>query len=190
MACIADRIIAAAGDHAARLHGKAEGLLEDALATTERLEADQARLLAEAEVTRDLLLGDARIRAASIIADAKAAAATTRSDAQRFAEELRELTAAETIELVAYAKAMAAAILDAAAGEEEATMAVEDDRGTVDLRDPEPASAPEGDGEEGLGGPRPSRYEARSANLPRIGDDQASSAIDSVESLREAKKTP
>lgn len=180
----ADRIIHAAADHAARLTEKAEAALADALATSAAIEADQERLLTEASADRELLLSHARANADEIVGVAKQLAAATRSDAQRFAEELRELTAAETIELVTYAKEMAAAILETA-GQDDFAVIVEDDAVTVDLRDPEPAPDPDPEPAEGLGQGRPSRYEAKSANLPRIGDDEANSAIESIESLRD-----
>ena len=94
------------------------------------------------------------------------------------------LLAAETIELVSYAKAMAAAILEGAEPDD-VTISVDDDNVAIELRDPVPVTEKEEPLTEGLGGVRPSRYEARSANLPRIGDEGATSAIDSVESLRE-----
>lgn len=180
----ADRIIHAAADHAARLTEKAEAALADALATTAAIEADQMRLRTEASTDRELLLSHARANADEIVAAAKQLAAATRSDAQRFAEELRELTAAETIELVTYAKEMAAAILKTA-GQDDFAVIVKDDVVTVDLRDPVPLPDPDPEPVEGLGQGRPSRYEARSANLPHIGDDEASSAIESIKSLRD-----
>ncbi len=187
----ADRIVAAASDHAARLREQAELSLEEAMATSATIQADQDRLLVVAETDRDRLLTEARSKADAIVADAKAAATTQRADARRFAEELRELTAVETIELVGYAKAMAAAILETARSAEVATSAedsglVEDDV-TIDLRDPALESEPEIERNEGLGGTRPSRYEARSAHLPQIGNEGASSAIDSIETLRDAR---
>lgn len=179
----AERIVEAAADHAARLAQHAEATLEDVLATTAAIEAEQDRLLAEASADRDLLLSHARASADEIVTAAKQLAAATRADAQRFAEELRELTAAETIELVTYAKEMAAAILETT-GRDDVAVIVEEDAVTVDLRDPNPLPDPV-ESTEGLGRGRPSRYEARSANLPRIGEDQATEAIDSIESLRD-----
>ena len=179
----ASRILDAAADHAARLSGRAEAALENVLAATAAIEADQKRLLAEAFEDRDLLVSQARANADEIVETAKELAAATRSDAQRFAEELRELTAAETIELVGYAKEMAEAILST--GRNDVAVSVEDDTVTVDLRDPAPEADPVVDPDEGLGRGRPSRYEARSANLPTIGEDQASEAIDAIESLRD-----
>lgn len=181
----AERIIDAAADHAARLTKQAEATLEDVLATTAAIEADQRRLLTEASADRTLLMSHARANADEIVAAAKQLAAATRADAQRFAEELRELTATETIELVTYAKEMAAAILETA-GRDDLAVIVEDDAVTVDLRDPVPEPEPS----EGLGQERPSRYEARSANLPQIGDDDATAAIDSIETLRDRLAGP
>jgi hypothetical protein len=71
-------------------------------------------------------------------------------------------------------------------------LSVEDDDLTIDLRrqasDVEPVDeATESqieDQPEGLGGIRPTRYAARSAHLPQIGDEQAASTIDSIEALR------
>jgi DivIVA domain-containing protein len=187
----AERIVAAASDHAARMRRQAESALADALATTATIEADQQRLLAEAKADREVILAAAHSESDQIIATANETAAATRADAQRFAEELRELTAAETIELVTYAKAMAAAILEAA-GSGEMVLSVEDDDLTIDLRrqapDVEPVDEPEPsqneDQPEGLGGIRPTRYAARSAHLPQIGDEQAASTLDSIEALR------
>lgn len=175
----AERIVAAATDHATRLRRQAESALEDALATTAMIEVDQARLLTDAKAGRDALLAEASLEADEIFAAAKEVAATTRADAQRFAEELRELTAAETIELVTYAKAMAAAILEAAGGAD-ISLSVDDDDLTVDLREPAPDPEPTDEETSGLGGTRPSRYEARSAHLPSIGDES-----ESGKSLRE-----
>lgn len=187
----AERIVAAASDHAARLRRQAETALADALATTAAIVADQQRLLAESKADRDAILAAAHSGSDQIIAAAKETAAATRADAQRFAEELRELTAAETIELVTYAKAMAASILEAA-GSGEMALSVEDDDLTIDLRQPpdvepvdEPAEGKIEDPSEGLGGIRQSRYATRSAHLPQIGDEQAASTIDSVEALRD-----
>ncbi len=181
-----ERIIAAAADHAARLRDQAEVALARALATTEMIEADQERLLAAAKEERDTMLAAARTEAAAIIAEARMSAAATREDAQRFAEDLRELTATETIELVSYAKAMAAAILDRA-GSEEIGIALEGEDLTIELTESEPAgqsdAADPAEQDVGLGGTRPSRYESQSAHLP-VNDD-ASSTIDSVESLRD-----
>jgi DivIVA domain-containing protein len=193
----AERIVAAASDHAARMQRQAESALADVLATTATIEADQQRLLAEAKADREAILAAAHSGSDQIIATATETAAATRADAQRFAEELRELTAAETIELVTYAKAMAASILEAA-GRGEIALSVEDDDLTIDLRrqapDVEPVDKPTPsqiedqlieDQPEGLGGIRPSRYAARSAHLPQIGDEQAASTIDSIEALRD-----
>jgi DivIVA domain-containing protein len=185
----AERIVAAASDHAARMRRQAESALADALATTATIEADQQRLLAEAKADREAILAAAHSGSDQIIATARETAEATRVDAQRFAEELRELTAAETIELVTYAKSMAAAILEAAGSGE---IAVEDDDLTIDLRrqapDVEPVDEPTvsqiEDQPEGLGGTRPTRYAARSAHLPQIGVEQATSTIDSIEALR------
>lgn len=188
----ARRRLSAASDHAARLRERAETIVEDALSTSEQIEANQVRLLASAKANRDLLLAEAHEEAGGIVSDAKADAETTRATAQRFAEELRELTAAETIELVTYAKAMAAAILETAGGQDLA-FALDDDI-SIDLRDSEAVPETEVDEVEeadevewstGLAGERPTRYEARSAKLPQIGDEAASEAIDSVESLRD-----
>jgi cell division septum initiation protein DivIVA len=129
----ARRALAAAELEAARLKARAESLVEDALATTEQIAANQVRLIDTAKANRTLLLNEAQIEADDIIAKARAAAAATRTDAQRFAEELRELTAAETIELVSYAKAMAASILEAAGGSLSRSEDV-----TIDLREDEP----------------------------------------------------
>lgn len=115
---------------AARVRAKAERMVEDALSTTEQIEANQARLLDAAQANREVLLREARDEADRIVAEARTAAETTRRDAQRFAEELRELTAEETIELVSYAKAMAASILEAAGGAEITTSG----EVTIDLR--------------------------------------------------------
>lgn len=188
----AERIVAAADDHAARLRQRAESALAGALATKATIEADEQRLHAQAEADRDAILAAAHSDSDQIIAAAKEATAATRADAQRFAEELRELTAAETIELVTYAKARAAAILEAAASSEIA-LSVEDHDLTIDLRrqapdvEPvdEPAASQAEDHPEGLGGIRPSRYAARSAHLPQIGHEQATSTIDSMEALRD-----
>ncbi len=185
----AERIVAAASDHAARMRRQAESALADALATTATIEADQQRLLAEAKADREAILAAAHSGSDQIIATARETAEATRADAQRFAEELRELTAAETIELVTYAKSMAAAILEAAGSGE---IAVEDDDLTIDLRrqapDVEPVDEPTvsqiEDQPQGLGGIRPTRYAARSAHLPQIGVEQATSTIDSIEALR------
>lgn len=114
----------------ASIRTKAQRVVEDALSTTEQIEANQARLLDAAKANRQVLLREARDEADRIVAEAKASAATTREEAQRFAEELRELTAAETIELVSYAKAMAASILEAAGGVEVASSG----EVTIDLR--------------------------------------------------------
>jgi DivIVA domain-containing protein len=187
----AERIMAAASDHAARMRRQAESALADALATTATIEADQQRLLTEAKADREVILAAAHSESNQIIAAAEETAVATRADAQRFAEELRELTAAETIELVTYAKAMAASILEAA-GSGEMVLSVEDDDLTIDLRrqapDVEPVDEPTEsqieDQPEGLGGIRPTRYAARSAHLPQIGDEQAASTIDSIEALR------
>ncbi len=180
----AERIISAANDQAIHVRQRAETALEDALATTALIEEDQQRLLDEAEADRTRLLAEAEARAERIVAEAREVATKTRADAQRFAEELRELTAAETIELVDYAKRMAATILDAAGGAE----LVEDTELTIDLRKPLIAETDDQPGS-GLGGTRPSRYESRSARLPQIGDEGANEAIDSVESLRERGET-
>ena len=185
----AERIVEAAADHAERLTKHAEAKLEDVLATTAAIEADQERLLAEASADRDLLLTHASASADEIVAGAKQLAAATRANAQRFAEELRELTAAETIELVTYAKEMAAAILETT-GRRDVAILVEDDAVTVDLRDRDPGPDPVQEPTEGLGRGRPSRYKARSANLPRIGEEQATEAMDSIESLRERLAEP
>ena len=185
----AERIFEAAADHAERLTKHAEAKLEDVLATTAAIEADQERLLAEASADRDLLLTHARASADEIVAGAKQLAAATRADAQRFAGELRELTAAETIELVTYAKEMAAAILETT-GRCDVSIIVEDDAVTVDLRNRDPGPDPVQEPTEGLGRGRPSRYEARSANLPRMGEEQATEAMDSIESLRDRLADP
>lgn len=113
-----------------RVRDKAQRMVEDALSTTEQIEANQARLLDAAKANREVLLREAREEADRIVADARAAATTTREEAQRFAEELRELTAEETIELVSYAKAMAASILEAAGGAQVSTSG----EVTIDLR--------------------------------------------------------
>lgn len=178
-------ILAAAAVQASRAREKAEAIVEDALLTSEQIEANQVRLLAAAKANRDFLLAEAHAEAEGIVGAAREAAATTRADAQRFAEELRELTAAETIELVSYAKAMAAAILETTGGEG-VPVAVDENDVTVDLREhePSPESESESDVEwgSGLAGQRPSRYEARSAHLPQIGDEDL---LDSTESLRD-----
>ena len=187
----AERIVAAASDHAARMRRQAESALADALATTATIEADQQRLLADAKAERETILAAAHSGSDQIIATARETAEATRADAQRFAEELRELTAAETIELVTYAKSMAAAILEAA-GSGEIAVSVEDDDLTIDLRrqapEVEPVDEPTvsqiEDQPQGLGGIRPTRYAARSAHLPQIGEEQAASTIDSIEALR------
>lgn len=128
----AGKTLAAAQREAERLVAYAEAIVEEALLTTEQIEANQARLLEAAKESRDLLLREAKEEADEIVAQAREAAVETRQNAQRFAEELRELTAAETIQLVSYAKAMAASILEAAGG-----VADEVDV-TVDLRTQRP----------------------------------------------------
>ena len=181
----ARRILAAATAQAARLKERAISIVEDTLSTTEQIESNQVRMLAAAKTNRDLLLTEAHQEADDIVAEAKTAAAATRAGAQRFAEELRELTAAETIELVSYAKAMATAILEAA-GSQNLSIKLEDDV-TVDLVQPAPEPVAEIEAAE-WATQRPSRYEARSANLPRIGDEEAASAIEDVESLRDTQQ--
>ena len=180
----ARRVLAAATAQAARLQERAVTIIEDALSTTEQIESNQVRLLAAAKTNRDLLLTEAHEEADDIVSDAKTAAAVTRTGAQRFAEELRELTAAETIELVSYAKAMAAAILETA-GNQNLSIELEDEV-TIDLREPvvEPVADIE-DVEWSTGSQRPSRYESRSAHLPQMGDEDAAAAIEDVESLRD-----
>jgi cell division septum initiation protein DivIVA len=110
----AEKVLAAAHQEAERLTAHAQTIVEEAMLTTERIEANQARLLDAAKASRDLLLRESREEADEIVNNARQAAVETRQNAQRFAEELRELTAAETIQLVSYAKAMAASILEAA----------------------------------------------------------------------------
>lgn len=184
----ARRMLSAAADQAARLRERAETIVEDALATSEQIEENQVRLLAAAKANRDLLLAEAHEEADVIVSDARADAAATRGTARHFAEELRELTAAETIELVTYAKAMAAAILETAGGQD-IVIALDEDV-TIDLRESEPAHETEVDEDDevewsaGLSG-RPTRYQAKSAKLPQIGDEGASDAIDSMKSLRD-----
>ena len=180
----ADQIGADAEEHEQRLRNEAEALLRAALATAATIEAEQQQLEAAAHAERQALLADAHAEADLIVDEAKIAAGEARAEAQRFAQELRELTAAETIELVSYAKAMAAAILGGAEPDD-VTISVADDNVAIELHDPVPVTGEEEPFTEGLGGVRPSRYEARSANLPRIGDEGATSAIDSLESLRE-----
>lgn len=133
----AERIVGAANDHYRRLRHQAEEALQRALATAALIEADQERMLVEAQAERDSLLGEATTEAADIVAGAKHSATATRAEAQRFAEQLRELTATETIELVSYAKEMAAAILESA-GNEEIGISLEGDDLTIELRDPFP----------------------------------------------------
>ena len=180
----AARIGADAEEHERRLRNEAEALLRAALATAATIEAEQQQLEATADAERQALLAEAQAEADLIVDEAKIAAGAARTEAQRFAQELRELTAAETIELVSYAKAMAAAILEGAEPDD-VTISVDDDNVAIELRDPVPVTEKDEPFTEGLGGVRPSRYEARSANLPRIGDEGATSAIDSMESLRE-----
>ena len=179
----AAQIDADAEKHAQRLRDEAEALLQAALATAAAIEAEQQRLDVAADAERQGLLADAQAEADLIVGEAKIAAGAARAEAQRFAQELRELTATETIELVSYAKAMAAAILGGAEPDE-VTISVEDDNVAIELHDPAPMTEKGEPVTEGLGGVRPSRYEARSANLPRIGDKDATSTIDSMESLR------
>ena len=180
----AARIGADVEEHERRLRNEAEALLRAALATAATIEAEQQQLEATADAERQALLGEAQAEADLIVDEAKIAAGAARTEAQRFAQELRELTAAETIELVSYAKAMAVAILEGAEPDD-VTISVDDDKVAIELRDTSPVAEKEEPFTEGLGGVRPSRYEARSANLPRIGDEGATSAIDSMESLRE-----
>ena len=180
----AARVGADAEEHTQRLRDEAEALLRAALATAAAIEAEQQRLDVAADKERQALLAEAQTEADLIVGEAKIAAGAARAEAQRFAQELRELTATETIELVSYAKAMAAAILGGAEPDD-VTISVEDDNVAVELHDPAPMTEKEEPVAEGLGGVRPSRYEARSANLPSIGDEGATSAIDSMESLRE-----
>ena len=182
----AARIGADAEQHAQRLRDKAEALLQAALATAAAIEAEQQRLHVAADAERQALLADAQAEADLIVGEAKIAAGVARAEALRFAQELRELTAAGTIELVSYAKAMAAAILEGAEPDD-VTISVDDDSVALELHDPVPVTEKEEPVTEGLGGVRPSRYEARSANLPRIGDKGATSAIDSVESMRDTR---
>jgi DivIVA domain-containing protein len=182
----ADRVLTTANDQAVLVRQRAEAALEDALATTAKIEGDQERLLKEAEADRVRLLAEAGAQAERIVAEARRVAAKTREDAQRFAEELRELTAAETIELVGYAKEMAATILEAAGG---TSASIEDEDFTIDLREPAAPPGQEPQSErppvEELEGERLSRYEKRSAHLPRIGNDPAGSAVDPAESARD-----
>ncbi len=180
----AARVGADAEEHTQRLRAEAEALLRAALATAAAIEAEQQRLDVAADKERQALLAEAQTEADLVVGEAKIAAGAARAEAQRFAQELRELTATETIELVSYAKAMAAAILGGAEPDD-VTISVEDHNVAIELHDPAPATEKEEPVTEGLGGVRPSRYEARSANLPSIGDEAAASAIDSVESLRE-----
>ena len=180
----AQRVLAAAIAQAVRLKERAVIIVEDALSTTEQIESNQARLLAAAKTNRDLLLTEAHEEAADIVSEAKTEAAATRAGAQRFAEQLRELTAAETIELVSYAKTMAAAILETAGSQ---NLSIEpEEKVTIDLREPVPEPVDDiGDVGWSPRSQRPSRYEARSAKLPRMGDEKAASAIEEVESLRD-----
>ena len=134
------RLIDEAADKASRIRKQAEATLEDALSTTAQIIDDQARLLADARAGREALVADAKAEADAIVTDAKETAANTRSEAQRFAEELRELTAAESIELVTYAKAMAASILEAASGAK-VQVSIGDDDVTIDLTEPSPKPA-------------------------------------------------
>lgn len=124
----AENVLTAAHREAERLVAHARTIVEEALVTTEKIETSQDRLLDRAKAERDVMLREAREEADVVIASAAQAAVATRRKAQRFAEELRELTATETIQLVSYAKTMAMSILEAAGG------VTENGGVTVDLR--------------------------------------------------------
>lgn len=208
----AQQIIAEATNHASSIHAKAEAILAGAFTTSARIADDRPELLEAVDATRSGLIAAATEEAEAIRTAAFEEAERTRAEAAIRAEVIRQQAESDATDLLSDARSRSLAIT-AAAEPERADLLASAERSHVPSAQPVPAGGdpradsvgtratwPEMDGQERISIdlreeasepefepvarlPRPSRYQARSANLPSLGDD-AASVIGSLEHLR------
>ena len=206
----AQQIIEKANHHATSIHAEAEAVLAGALSTSAKINDDRTEVLGSVTAEREDLISAAREEADAIRTAAIEQAERTRAEAATRAEEIRQEAESDARALLSDARSRSVEITESAernrdellaAAENARTTAVGPARSAGDpLADPRGSSDQDSDDADSISvdlrddaeerelqpvqrEPRASRYKARSANLPHLGDD-AGSVIGGLESLR------
>jgi cell division septum initiation protein DivIVA len=208
----AQRIIEKANHHATSIHAEAEAVLAGALSTSAKINDDRTEVLGSVAAEREDLINAARQEAEEIRTAAIEQAERTKAEAATRAEEIRTQAESDATDMLTDARARSIEITESAERNRDELLAAarrtraasaepvrsagdpliepidapthdqesdDADLISVDLRD----DADERELQPVQREPRASRYKARSANLPHLGDD-AGTVIGGLESLR------